>query len=133
MKKSNSEYLYTKITELIYDAVKNNNIVNKDIATEELFSLCKKDDTLYKYKNIYRIAIYQEENTSDIVILLASDFPYEDKDTIKINEKLVECIGSMEKIFIYLDNIDIHRKSERNKHYVLVKILKKDYKSFLKN
>lgn len=131
-KKSKIEYINKKTIEYLNNTIENKLETYKEISANDLFIQSKNDHNLNKYKAPHKLGIYLESgNNNNLIMLLASDYPSEEKDTIKVSEKLVECIGTLEKTFIFLDEVEITRKSEKNKHYILVKIVKNDYSEFL--
>jgi hypothetical protein len=134
MKKNLFKHLSEKILNLLEDSKKYKYIVNEDIQIDDLFKLARDKKILNTYKHLFKIAVFiSKENKDNIVILLHNEYPNEEKDNISINKKLVDCIGLMEKIFIELNDLNIHRYSDDTKHTILIKILKKTGKESIIN
>lgn len=139
--KKSQEYQINRIRTFIH----NRNIYNEDVDTskylspnnnlmlpvndlEYLYKITKKLKKFEKYKNNIKFAFYSakdfasEETFLDIFCVL--EFELENKDTIKLNEQIMNCIYEFENLFISLDDIKIDKYDEKDKHLILINIIK---------
>lgn len=123
-KQLNNEYLKNKILESIKEAEDNCSFIDTSKTTSELYKECKSNKLFNKFKNVFKFCALKDINDNKkTLLLLINDYPFEEKDTIKVNEKLVDCIANIEKIFITIDELDIYRVNEASKHNVILKII----------
>jgi hypothetical protein len=130
-KKKISEFKKYRIKNFLLDLIP----LEKTKYTEEEFSIDNLYNKMYSessnnkhFRNIGLFDFFPTyDNMQDILVIscILSN-TIEKKDSIEINEQIVNVIDFLEKVFIYIDKIEINKYNDftGNKHYILIKCLK---------
>ncbi len=64
-------------------------------------------------------------NTESVLVFCNISFPMEKKDSIDVNEGIVNLIDFLEKVFVQLDSVEImkHNDYNTNTHIILIKTI----------
>ncbi len=107
----------------------NNNLMLPINDLEYLYKMTKKLKKFEKFKSNIKFAFYSakdfasEETFLDIFCVL--EFGIECKDTIKLNDQIMNCVYEFENLFISLDDVKIDKYDEKENHLILINMIKK--------
>lgn len=128
-KKKLSVFKKDRMREFIFDLIENrDHFLEYDISTQDLYHRIMNSKTIKSFRHIGKFDFFNTkyDNKSSTLIVSTITFDIDKKDSIEINEQVVNSIDFLEKIFISLDDINIYKYNnyEEKTHIIIIKVLK---------